>query len=76
MDTRPQRSHWFVTDEGHHFGSGWLSGTIAAADLFKDRKERKHKGDEPPPTRTNWEAFQRGQQVGDKIALTSGALTA
>jgi lathosterol oxidase len=30
MDTRPQRSHWFVTDEGHHFGSGWLSGTIAA----------------------------------------------
>src|SRR5688572_5283819 len=24
------RSSWFVTDESHRFGSGWISGTIGA----------------------------------------------
>lgn len=45
------------------------------ADLFKDRKERRRKSDDPPQSRTNWEAFKLGQERGSNVALSSGALT-
>lgn len=44
------------------------------ADLFKDKKDRKRKSNDPPEQRTNWEAFQMGRKRGEGVALTSGAL--
>lgn len=69
-ETIPEQSHALI-----HLRNNREAVANYVADLFKDRKERKRKADEPPQSRTNWEAFQLGRKTGEGIAITSGALT-